>query len=227
MTDDLSDVYAELRALKEQVRVLSTANPLESASVTKGRIRLIGGTLRVDAGGRVEIDGTFVGAGGMTWTGTVTLESTFTQNGPWNLNGPGTIAGNVTQTGNTTQQGNVNVTGGGKVTAGDVTVEPNKITVGSATLQNGELKLSNGAKLAVGLTGGTSSIGLLPGGSADISANTLTAWLRATGSTISVTTAQASISAPNIFMANLPSGAPAGAKTVLVDPSTGKLYRAA
>lgn len=167
----------------------------------------------------------------MTWTGTVTLESTFTQNGPWFLNGPGTISGNVTQTGNTNQQGNVALAGGGKLTAGNVTVEPNKVTVGTApnaaVLQNGELALSNGAKVAVGLTGGSSSIGLLPGGSADISVNTLTAWLRATGSTISVTTAQASISAPNIFMANLPTGAPAGAKAVLVDPSNGKLYRAA
>lgn len=168
MADDLSDVYAELRALKEQVRVLMTANPLENSSVRNGRIRLIGGTLRVDAGGRVEIDGTFVGAGGMTWTGTVTLESTFTQNGPWNLNGAGNIAGDVNQTGNTTQQGNVNVTGGGKITAGNVTVEPNKITVGgidgNSILSDSKLTFANGAELrapgsgGVRLTYGTTNI---------------------------------------------------------------------
>ncbi|CAN7221299.1 hypothetical protein LJR044_003162 [Microbacterium foliorum] len=232
MAEDLNRKFEkQLEKLSKDVARLQRTNPLESASVTSGRVRFIGGLLRVDSGGRVEIDGTFVGAGGMTWTGTVTLESTFTQNGPWFLNGPGTISGNVTQTGNTNQQGNVALAGGGKLTAGNVTVEPNKVTVGTApnaaVLQNGELALSNGAKVAVGLTGGSSSIGLLPGGSADISVNTLTAWLRATGSTISVTTAQASISAPNIFMANLPTGAPAGAKAVLVDPSNGKLYRAA
>lgn len=226
MADDLSDVYAELRRLKERVRVLETANPLENSSISAGRLRIIGGTLRVDSGGHVEVDGTFAGEGGMNWSGTVAFQSVFTQNGPWNMNGAGTIAGDVKQTGDTTQQGNVNVTGGGKVTAGNVTVEPNKITVGSATLQNGELELSNGAKLAVGLTGGTSSIGLLPGGSADISANTLTAWLRATGATISVTTAQARISAPTIILDSLPTGAPSGAKEVLVDPANGRLYRA-
>ena len=232
-----------------------SANPLEKSSVTDGQIRIIGGTIRVDGGGSLIVNGTMTVngtstvtgsftvsgpwnlsgtgtiSGNVTITGNVTATGTLTQNGPWNLNGAGTIAGNVTQTGNTTQQGNVTLTDGGKVTAGNVTVEPNKITVGTApnaaVLQNGELALSNGAKLAVGLTGGSSSIGLIPGGSADISANTLTAWLRASGSTISVTTAQASISAPNIFMANLPTGAPAGAKAVSVDPSNGKLYRAA
>lgn len=178
-------------------------------------MRFVGGLLLIDSGGTLQVIGQLVGTGEFRWVG------------PWRLEGPGTITGNVTQTGNTTQQGNVNITGGGKVTAGNVTVEPNRVTVGSAWLENGELVLSNGAKVAVGLTGGTSSIGLVPGGSADISVNTLTAWLRATGAAISVTTAQARISAPTIVLDTLPTGAPSGAKAVLVDPSNGKLYRAA
>lgn len=256
MADDLNrKLRAELDEMKAEIRRLQRANPLEAASVTNGQIRIIGGTIRVDGGGNLIVNGTMsvngtstvtgsftvsgpwnlqgngTISGAVTISGNVTATGTLTQNGPWNLNGAGTIAGNVTQTGNTTQQGNVTLTGGGKVTAGNVTVEPNKITIGggavNATLENGELTLSNGAKLAVGLTGGSSSIGLIPGGSADISVNTLTAWLRATGSTISVTTAQASISAPNIYMANMPAGAPAGAKAVSWDPATGKLYHAA
>lgn len=242
MARDLSDPFAELMRLKERVRVLETATPLQNASITRGRLRVAGGLLLIDDGGTLQVIGTVDGAGNFQWSG------------PWKFDsGDGEIAGDVDLTGDfdltgVFTAGNVRIEDGkiyvgsgsnliiidgvtGKITAGNVTVEPNKITVGTgstaATLQNGELTLSNGAKLAVGLTGGASSIGLLPGGSADISANTLTAWLRATGSTISVTTAQASISAPNIFMANLPSGAPAGAKAVLVDPSTGKLYRAA
>lgn len=215
MANDLSDLSADLRRLQERVRVLETANPLEASSVTNGRVRFIGGLLLIDSDGTLQIVGQLIGNGQYRWTG------------PWRLEGPGTITGNVNQTGNTTQQGNVNLTGGGKVTAGNVTVEPNRVTVGSAWLEDGELVLSNGAKVAVGLTGGTSSIGLLPGGSADISVNTLTAWLRATGAAVSVTTAQARISAPTIILDTLPTGAPSGAKAVLVDPANGKLYRAA
>lgn len=215
MADDLSDAFREIRTLQKDVRRLQNARPLENSSVTNGRLRFIGGLLLIDSGGTLQIVGTLTGNGEFRWTG------------PWRLEGPGTITGNVNQTGNTTQQGNVSLTGGGKVTAGNVTVEPNRVTVGSAWLENGELVLSNGAKVAVGLTGGTSSIGLVPGGSADISVNTSTAWLRSTGAAISVTTAQARISAPTIVLEGLPTGAPSGAKAVLVDPSSGKLYRAA
>lgn len=140
MADDLSDVYAELRRLQERVRVLETANPLESSSVTNGQIRIIGGTIRVDGGGNLIVSGTMSvngtstvtgsftvsgpwnlsGAGtisgNVTITGNVTATGTLTQNGPWNLNGTGTIAGNVVQTGNTDQRGNVTVNGGGKIT---------------------------------------------------------------------------------------------------------------
>lgn len=215
MAKDLNALWDWIPKLVRRIERLESGALLENSSITGGRMRFIGGLLLIDSGGTLQIVGQVVGNGEFRWTG------------PWRLEGPGTIAGDVNQTGNTTQRGNVSLTGGGKVTAGNVTVEPNRVTVGSAWLENGELVLSNGAKVAVGLTGGTSSIGLVPGGSADISVNTLTAWLRATGAAISVTTGQARIAAPNIFMPDLPTGAPAGAKAVLVDPATGKLYRAA
>lgn len=151
MADDLSDVYAELRRLQERVRVLETANPLEASSITAGRVRFIGGQLRVDSGGSVIIVGTLAIDGTTTVTGTftvsgpwelegdgtitgevtisgdVTSTGTLTQNGPWSMNGPGNIAGNVVQTGNTDQRGNVTVNGGGKITVqgggGDVVLD--------------------------------------------------------------------------------------------------------
>lgn len=215
MAKDLNKLWDWIPKLVRRIERLESGALLENSSITGGRMRFIGGLLLIDSGGTLQIVGQVIGNGEFRWTG------------PWRLEGPGTIAGDVNQTGNTTQRGNVSLTGGGKVTAGNVTVEPNRVTVGSAWLENGELVLSNGAKVAVGLTGGTSSIGLVPGGSADISVNTLTAWLRATGAAISVTTAQARISAPTIILDTLPTGAPSGAKAVLVDPASGKLYRAA
>ena len=215
MAKDLNALWDWIPKLVRRIERLESGALLENSSITGGRMRFIGGLLLIDSGGTLQIVGQVIGNGEFRWTG------------PWRLEGPGTIAGDVNQTGNTTQRGNVSLTGGGKVTAGNVTVEPNRVTVGSAWLENGELVLSNGAKVAVGLTGGTSSIGLVPGGSADISVNTLTAWLRATGAAISVTTAQARISAPTIILDALPTGAPSGAKAVLVDPASGKLYRAA
>lgn len=151
MADDLSDAFAEIRALKDQVRRLANAQPLRNSSVSQGRLRFIGGLLRVDSGGRVEIVGTLQIDGTTTVTGTfrvdgpwtlagngtitgnvsitgnVTSTGILTQNGPWNLNGAGTIAGNVTQTGNTNQKGTVTVNGGGKIVVqgagGDVVLD--------------------------------------------------------------------------------------------------------
>lgn len=172
MADDLSDVYAELRKLQEQVRVLMSANPLEKSSVTNGQIRIIGGTIRVDGGGNLIVNGTMsvngtstvtgsftvsgpwnlsgtgTISGNVTITGNVTATGTLTQNGPWNLNGAGTIAGNVTQTGNTTQQGNVNVTGGGKITVGSMVIDPS-ISGGAITFANGSQVFTDGSTIQV------------------------------------------------------------------------------
>lgn len=166
MADDLSDVYAELRRLQERVRILETANPLEASSVTNGQIRIIGGTIRVDGGGNLIVNGTMSvngtstvtgsftvsgpwnlsGAGtisgNVTITGNVTATGTLTQNGPWNLNGAGTIAGDVNQTGNTTQQGNVTLTGGGKITAGLIEITP--------SVSGGSIQFGSGRRIDAG-----------------------------------------------------------------------------
>ncbi|WP_144872444.1 hypothetical protein [Microbacterium sp. 1.5R] len=189
-------------------------------------LRIVDGVLR--------ITGTIDGDGVFEWSGSIDQEGATNLRGPVAITGQSgtlTVDAETLLRGVTKMLADLRVESGGRITAGNVIVEPDKITVGTAptaaTLQNGELALSNGARVAVGLTGGTSSIGLLPGGSADISANTLTAWLRATGATVSVTTAQARIAAPTIILDSLPTGAPSGAKAVLVDPASGKLYRTA
>lgn len=119
MVDDLGDAWAEIRALKKDIERLKAANPLEAASVTSGRVRFIGGLLRVDSGGRLEVVGT------VQIDGTTTVTGTFTVSGPWNLTGNGTITGNVTITGNLT------LAGSGKFTSGNVRIEGGKVYVGA------------------------------------------------------------------------------------------------
>lgn len=222
-----------IKAMQHDIRRILSARWLENSSVRNGKLRFLGGVLRLDSGALLDLVGQwrFVGNGAIT--GDVFSEGKWTQVGPWEFTGDGDIFGDVNQIG-ILKQGNIRLQDGkiyvgiggaqividgatGKILAGNMTIDP---------ADGGSVTFPGGAKLAVGLTGGTSSVGLIPGGSADISVNTLTAWMRALGASISVTTGQARISAPNVFIPDLPAGAPAGAKAVLVDPSTGKLYRA-
>ena len=59
MVDDLSDVWAELKALRAEVRQDRASTPFENASITSGRLRLAGGELRVDEDGLFTLIGTF------------------------------------------------------------------------------------------------------------------------------------------------------------------------
>lgn len=162
-TDDLSNLTAELKDLKRRIRELETGSPLQASSVTQGRVRFIGGLLRIDSGGRVEIvgtlqidgttkvtgtfrvDGPWTLAGDGTISGDVTGTGRLTWNGPWNLNGAGQIAGNVTQTGNTNQKGTVTVNGGGKIVVqgggGDVVLDSSyadpRILLGAGNISAG------------------------------------------------------------------------------------------
>lgn len=165
MARDLSDPWAEIRALKERVRILETATPLQDASVTRGRLRVAsadGFVAEAVAGGApavrvtglqvvdgtLRITGTLEGGGTWSWTGTLTQTGTTNLNGPWNLNGAGNIAGNVTQTGNTTMTGNFTVTGGGKITVGSMTIDPN-ISGGAIAFANGAQVFTDGSTIQV------------------------------------------------------------------------------
>ncbi|KQT75409.1 M23 family metallopeptidase [Microbacterium sp. Leaf436] len=224
---DLSDAFWWIRRLIFRVDRLEGGAMLENSSISNGRMRFIGGLLRVDSGGRVEIVGTLQVDGESTVTGQFTVDGPFTFNGDGSItgaltiSGPVEITGDVDLTGIMTVTGDIVVTGtgkirigdvvieGGKITAGNVVMEKDKITIGGlmpATLENGEFTLGNGAKVQVGLTGGTSSIGLVPeGGVVDISANALLAWMRALGASVTVSTSQVNISAPVVTIDDLPS----------------------
>ncbi|MEV8023403.1 hypothetical protein [Microbacterium sp. NPDC080220] len=127
MADDLSSNRV-FRELMDRVRRLETTIMLQNAAVTEGRLRFIGGLLRVDSGGRVEIvgtlqiDGTTNVTGSFNMTGTVDMQGNVTITGPltvegvWDLTGDGTIAGDVDLTGNMT------IAAGGKLLAGGIEI---------------------------------------------------------------------------------------------------------
>lgn len=223
---NLNDAFRWINEIFRELARLKSGAFLENSSISNGRMRFIGGLLRVDSGGRVEIVGTLQVDGESTVTGQFTVDGPFTFNGDGSItgaltiSGPVEITGDVDLTGIMTVTGDIVVTGTGKIRIGDVVIEDGKITAGNvvmekdkitiggpmpATLENGEFTLGNGAKVQVGLTGGASSIGLVPeGGAVDISANQSTAWLRAIGATISVSTSQASIDATIVTIDELP-----------------------
>lgn len=109
LQDLANRVQDRFEKLERTIRELATGSPLQSASVTKGRVRFIGGLLRIDSGGRVEIVGT------LEIDGTTTVTGTFTVTGPWSLDGDGTIAGDVTGTGELVWNGPWDLNGPGTI----------------------------------------------------------------------------------------------------------------
>lgn len=159
MADDLADALKEIRALKRDVERLKSARSLENSSITSGRMRFVGGLLRVDSGGRVEIVGSLQVDGATVATGTFRIE------GPWTFTGNGTISGNVNITGTLTQNGtwalngngtiagDVNVTGGGKIVAGSLTISPAS-NGGSVKFSGGPEVYASGTTLSLYSGGG-------------------------------------------------------------------------
>ncbi|MGX9349162.1 hypothetical protein [Microbacterium sp. KNMS] len=58
MVDDLSDVYAEIRRLKQELRRARTPIRMEDSSISEGQFRVAdGATFHIDEGGTVDVDG--------------------------------------------------------------------------------------------------------------------------------------------------------------------------
>ncbi|MGX9349161.1 M23 family metallopeptidase [Microbacterium sp. KNMS] len=57
MSDDLKDVWAELRAIKKEIRRNRTPIALEDTSIHEGTFRLAGGRLYADVGGTIDLEG--------------------------------------------------------------------------------------------------------------------------------------------------------------------------
>ncbi|GAA1149095.1 hypothetical protein MOX01_22230 [Microbacterium oxydans] len=165
MLRNLEDAWGWIKNLNAKVDRIFSGAFLENASITNGRLRIIGGTLRVDSGGSVvivgtlSIDGTTTVTGSFkvtgpwrlegdgTITGNVVGTGTLTWNGPWNFNGAGNITGNVEMT------GNLNVQGAGRVKVGGMTLDPT-ISGGAVTFPNGAQVFTNGSTIQVYLGNG-------------------------------------------------------------------------
>lgn len=117
MATSLNDVTAWIKDIFYRLRKLESGSWLENSSITSGRMRFIGGTLRVDSGGLVDIVGTLQVDGTTNVTGTfgvsgpTTVTGTFQVSGPWQLTGAGEITGDYTVTGKVTQVGDMDVNG--------------------------------------------------------------------------------------------------------------------
>jgi len=134
--DDFMDPWAAIRKLQDDVRRLQRSNPLENSSITDGILRIIRGTLRVEGGGTLIVEGTF------SVDGTTTVTGTLTVTGPWSLEGDGTITGATSITGDVTIEGDVDVTGAGRIKIGNITLDPS--TAG------GQINFSDGRRIDAG-----------------------------------------------------------------------------
>lgn len=176
MADDLSDVYAELRQLKDELRRLKNTQMLQNASVTEGRLRFIGGLLLIDSGGTLTVIGTMNGEGDFTWTGPWTLSGAGTISGdvditgsldvvgPWTLSGAGDITGDVELTGSMGVRGGGDITvqgGGGDVVLSSSFSSP-RINIGGAQIDGGASFTFTAGGTTVYFTGGTIRIAAMP-----------------------------------------------------------------
>lgn len=152
MWSDLRDAWNWIQRLVWRVERLESGAFLENSSITNGRFRIIGGLLRVDSGGRVEVIGEwrFFGPGAIT--GDVVAEGKWTQNGDWEFNGNGRVAGNADLT------GTIRAMGGGKVVVqgggGDVVLDS---SFGSPRVQLGAAQIEGGSS-SITLTSGSATV---------------------------------------------------------------------
>lgn len=116
MVRNLGDAWGwAIDKIVRRIERLESGAFLESASVTAGRLRFIGGLLLLDSGARLEVVGTVDGEGQFRWVG------------PWEFDSPegGTIAGDVDLA------GDFDLTG--KFTSGNVRIEGGRIYVGAGS----------------------------------------------------------------------------------------------
>lgn len=98
MLRDLNDAWGWIQKIARRLSRLEAGAMLENSSITNGRMRFIGGLLRVDSGGRVEIVGTLEIDGTTTINGAFTLSAT----SDWSIDGDGAITGDVAISGDMT-----------------------------------------------------------------------------------------------------------------------------
>ena len=150
MAHDLNDAWGWIQKLVMRVSRLESGAMLENSSITNGRMRFIGGLLRVDSGGRVEIVGT------LNADGTINFTGPFTSTGATTLDGDVKITKTLDVTAATTLRNTLAVKGQATL-ENDLTVkDAGKITVEGAipmVLDDAKLKFSSGGTLK-GYSGG-------------------------------------------------------------------------
>lgn len=168
--DDQSDQFREMRALQKRVERLESGTMLENSSITRGRMRFIGGTLRVDSGGRVEIVGTLNVEGTTQFIGPVTISGSLDitgdtmVTGAFDVSGPSSFTGTLDVEGNTTLTGDMEVRDGGAITVdGTVPIVLETDTSGAALIRfGGQSTLLSVGDTTILSDGSGSAIGVGP-----------------------------------------------------------------
>ncbi|MBC6496114.1 hypothetical protein [Microbacterium sp. 4-7] len=128
MVDDVTaKLVTAIRNLQNDVRRLLSSRGLENSSVRGGRLRFIGGILRLDSGALLDLIGQWRLKGPGAITGDVYSEGVWTQVGDWDFTGDGDLAGDVDLSGIFTLIG--------KLIAGDIRIEDGNIYVGAGASQ--------------------------------------------------------------------------------------------
>lgn len=123
MAFDLNDAWGWIQKIIARLSRLESGAMLENSSITNGRMRFIGGLLRLDSGALLELIGQWRFFGNGAITGDVYSEGKWTQVGDYDFTGDGDLAGDVTMS------GNFDLTG--KFTSLNVRIEGGKIYVGA------------------------------------------------------------------------------------------------
>lgn len=148
MPDDLTRKLVDtIQKMQHQINRLLSGRWLENASVRSGRLRFIGGLLRLDSGALLELFGQWRFTGPGAISGDVFSEGKWTQVGDYDFTGDGDLAGSVELS------GIFNLIG--KLTAGNVRIEDGKIYVGvggnqividgaTGEIRTGDVKVKDG-----------------------------------------------------------------------------------
>ena len=123
MARDINEVWGWIKDLIRRVSRLESGAKLENSSITGGRMRFIGGILRLDSGALLDLIGEWRLKGPGAITGDVYSEGKWIQVGDYDFTGDGDLAGIVDLS------GIFNLTG--KFTSGNVRIEGGKIYVGA------------------------------------------------------------------------------------------------
>lgn len=227
---DLTDAGRWIKRIIFRLDRLEAGAHLENSSVTDGQMRFIGGLLRVDSGGRVEIVGTLRIDGVTSVTGEFTLE------GPWSMTGDGTITGDVTVTGKWVQTGEWELNGNGKIQGnveqtGDMTVKPpgKMVVEGAHPIRlrqvGGLARLDLGTTASIWSGGDGATINCPGGGFINVYSDGVDV-AAGVGGTAAISGGATVISPSTVRMTSLPL-APStdGLHWIAIDPADGRLYR--